>query len=272
MKINIEDFGGLENDEVFKDNMIYCKKCGGKRLFIEEELGISTRCLCECEIESRKKAEEEKARQERIAEIRKKSLIGERYKEAIFDTCVLGFNASFDTAYKRCKTYVSNLDMCYQYGLGLYLYGSKGTGKSHLTVCMANEIMNKCYSVMFTNFFDITKEIKKTFRNDSEEDESELIERIANIDFLIIDDLGTETLSRNGEDTWMQEKIYDVLNKRYNNMKPTIFTSNHSLGELVNDRGMMDKTADRILEMSNAIIKIEGQSYRREKRKVAVPF
>lgn len=271
MKVNIEEFN-LQEDEIFKDNMIFCKKCNGKRLFIDDELKICVRCLCDCQAEKRKKEDEENKRLERIENIRKNSLIGERYKNATFNNCVVGFNSSFDNAFNRCKAYINHLDECYKRGLGLFLYGSKGTGKSHLSVCMANEIINNCYNVMFTNFFDITKEIKKTFKNNSEEDEADVLDRISNIDFLIIDDLGTETLVRNNEDTWIQEKIYDLLNKRYNNMKPTIFTSNHSLAELVNERGLMDKTADRILEMSNAIIKIEGQSYRREKRKVEIPF
>ena len=45
-------------------------------------------------------------------------------------------------------------------------------------------------------------------------------------------------------------------------MKPTIFTSNYSLQELVQDRGLLDKTVDRILEMSTAILKVEGRSNR----------
>ena len=43
---------------------------------------------------------------------------------------------------------------------------------------------------------------------------------------------------------------------------PTIFTSNYSIQDLINDRGLEVKTADRIAEMSNAVIKLEGTSYR----------
>lgn len=125
---------------------------------------------------------------------------------------------------------------------------------------------------MFTNFFEITKEIKATYNKSSLTSEVDLINKISKIDFLVIDDIGTESMKKNGEDTWVQEKIYDVLNKRYNERKPTIFTSNNSFSELINERGMLDKSVDRIMEMSTVILKIEGQSFRRELRKVELPF
>jgi DNA replication protein DnaC len=52
-----------------------------------------------------------------------------------------------------------------------------------------------------------------------------------------------------------------VVNKRYIDNKPIIFTSNYSLKELIENRGMADKTIDRIVEMCE-VMKLEGQSYR----------
>jgi DNA replication protein DnaC len=60
--------------------------------------------------------------------------------------------------------------------------------------------------------------------------------------------------------------VFDIINKRYNNKKPTIFSSNHSPNELITQRGMMQKTVDRIAEMSKAIIKLSGESYRMKNR------
>ena len=57
--------------------------------------------------------------------------------------------------------------------------------------------------------------------------------------------------------------MFDLINKRYNNQKATIFSSNHSLNSLINERGIMEKTVDRISEMTNgAVIKITGGSLR----------
>ena len=130
---------------------------------------------------------------------------------------------------------------------------------------MCNELINKRQQCLFTNFFEISRLIRSTFNKNIEAEV--VIKRICDIDFLFIDDLGTEVLRKNGEDNWLQEQVFDIINKRYNNRKPTIFSSNHSLNELITDRGMMEKTVDRIMEMSTAIIKLNGTSYRAKNRK-----
>lgn len=145
-------------------------------------------------------------------------------------------------------------------GIGIYMYGPKGTGKTHLTACIANELMSKYYSVLYTNFTEISKTIRGSFgsRNESE---AAFMNKLANIDFLFIDDFGTELVTKDGEDLWLQEKIFEVINKRYNNNKPIIFTSNYSLVEMIKDRGLAEKTVDRISEMCETM-KLEGKSYR----------
>lgn len=269
---NVEDFGGLSDDEYIKDEVIYCKKCNTPRMFVNEHFKV--RCLCKCQAEERDRAkdmERERKRLEYIDKLQTASLIGERYKNVSFSNTETGHNADFDTAFIRCKRYCEVADKVLQDGLGIYIYGTKGTGKTHLTACMANELMNKYKQVLFTNFFEISKMIRGTFGN-SNESESDYINRLANIDFLFLDDLGTERVQTQNGDLWLQEKIFDVLNKRYNMKKPTIFTSNYSLPELINARGIMDKTVDRITEMSNAIFEIKGASYRMKARKTDLPF
>ena len=94
-----------------------------------------------------------------------------------------------------------------------------------------------------------------------------MAERFANIDVLFFDDLGTEIFSKNSGDTWLQSLLFDIINKRYNNKKATIFSSNHSLNALINECGIAGKTVDRISEMtSGAVMKIEGSSLRSIKK------
>lgn len=264
-------------DEVEIDGLLYCKKCKTQRsmtikLFSGNEI---VRCLCECQSKERDEEEQKKKELERMLEIEKlksASLIGERYKNTYFNKTETGHNKTFDNAFKRCKRYCEVSDKVLNDGMGIYLFGDTGTGKTHLTACMVNELINQRYQVLFTNFFEISKIIRSTF-NKSSESENDYINRLASIDFLFIDDLGTERVQNGESDLWLQEKIFDVLNKRYNNKKPTIFSSNHSLNELINERGFMKKTIDRIAEMSTAIIKVEGESYRLKNRATKeVPF
>lgn len=255
----------VQDDEYEKDDVIYCKKCNTPRTTVVELFGTKkvVRCICKCQKEKRDKEEKmqkEIERQVRLSKLQEASLLSDRYKNVTFDNCITGENKSFDVAFNRCRKYCENSSEILEKGYGIYLWGDKGTGKTHLTSCMANELIKQYKQVLFTNFFEISKSIRATFRGNG--NEIDLINKIANVDFLFIDDLGTEKVTKEGEDTWLQDKIFEVINKRYNNMKPTIFTSNYSLQELVQERGLLDKTVDRILEMSTAIIKVEGKSNR----------
>lgn len=231
-------------------------------------------CICKCTVK-RLKAEDEQRksfeRQREIEKLQKNSLLGDRYKDVRFENTKTGFNEMFDTALKRCRNYCEVSGKILEEGHGIYLYGNSGTGKTHLTACMVNELIKQNRPTLFTNFFEISQMIRGTFKN-SRYSEIDMIEKISTIDFLFIDDLGTERVTKEGEDNWLQEKIFEILNKRYNNKKPTVFTSNYSLNELIRDRGLMRKTVDRILEMSSLILKIEGESYRIKSRRDEIPF
>lgn len=272
---NNEDVCDLKEDEYIKENDVYCKNCHTQRTLWLESFKMRVRCVCKCQKE-KNEAEERKLRiEERQAELERlkdASLIGDRYKNVSFKNTIISDNNDFNNAYTRCKKYCEVASKVYEEGMGIYLYGGSGTGKTHLTACMANELIEQGWQVLFTNFAEISKIIRTTFKKDSKENENDYINQLATIDFLFIDDLGTEVLQKNDEYTWMQEKIYDVINKRYNAKKPTIFSSNHSLKELIADRGMMKKTVDRIVEMSTAILKIEGKSYRLQNRLKETPF
>lgn len=269
---NIDDYGGLKEDEFIKDEVIYCKKCGEKRMHVSEF--IKVRCLCKCqyeEMEAEQAREKELERQDAIRKLQKASLMGERYQNVTFETTKTGNNATFDAAYARCKRYCEAHHEVLKDGLGIYIYGDKGTGKTHLTACMANELIKKRKQVLFTNFLEVSRMIRDTFSK-ATESESEYIGKITTMDFLFIDDLGTERVQSDSGDLWLQEKVFDILNKRYNAKKPTIFTSNYALRDLISERGMHERTVDRIAEMSNAIFKIEGESYRLKARKSELPF
>ena len=262
----------LLSDEFLKDGRIYCKNCNTPRTTVMEVLGVNRNIkhLCKCQAKKRDAEElqrKEMERQKRMEKLQQASLLSERYRSVTFENTTLGRNSTFDEAYNRCKKYCQISNEVLEKGMGIYIWGDKGTGKTHLTCCMANELIRQYKQVLLTNFFEISKSIMATYNNNGDSNEMDLVQRIASVDFLFIDDLGTEKLTKNGEDTWLQSKIYDVINKRYNAMKPTIFTSNYSLPTLIEERGLMDKTADRILQMSTAIIKIEGESNRAVREK-----
>lgn len=270
LQIDLEDT--YEGD----NGLLYCSKCHTLRVtknkvpLFEHHMPVPCQCMRETKQKAREQ-EEYNRKMSVINNLRSASLLGERYKDTTFENTDVSVGGDFLKAYNRCKRFCEVADTSLKHGYGIYIYGASGTGKTHLTACICNELINQYRQCLFTNFFEISKLIKSTWKKSNTEAEV-VIKRICDIDFLFIDDLGTEILRKGGEDNWLQEQVFDIINKRYNNKKPTIFSSNHSLNELITDRGMMEKTVDRIMEMSTAIIKISGESYRARKRRKEVLF
>lgn len=249
-----------EQEEYIKDGDIYCKACNTPRTCFGFTRKV--RCLCECQTRKLAEQREIEQRAERLRQLEKlkvASLLGERYKNVTFGKTDVS-DADFAKVADRARKYCAAAGKVLEQGVGIYLYGSKGTGKTHLTACIANELMSNYYSVLYTNFSEISKSIRATYGSRGESEQA-FIDKLATIDFLFIDDFGTESVARDGDDLWLQEKIFEVVNKRYNANKPIIFTSNYSLAEMIKNRGLADKTVDRISEMCE-IIKLEGKSYR----------
>lgn len=262
----------MNYDNTYKgeDGLLYCTKCHTLREtekivpVFERRMPVICKCMREAE-QKAKEQEEYNRKMQRLDKIRSASLLGERYKNTTFDNTDLTVGGDFEKAFNRCRKYCDIADDALEKGYGIYIYGNSGTGKTHLTACICNELIEQYRQCLFTNFFEISKLIRATYTRNTEAES--VIKRVCEIDFLFIDDLGTEILRKNGEDNWLQEQVFDIINKRYNNEKPTIFSSNYSLNELIEQRGMMEKTVDRIMEMSTAIIKLNGESYRAKNRR-----
>ena len=262
------------DEYVDEDGLIRCRECHTRR---RNDDNIVIRCSCQRDSYSEdilmefRKAQELSRRAQLLNNLRKDSLLGERYKNCSFGTTEI-VSPEFEKVLRRCEKYCNIADEVLSKGYGLYIYsGTCGTGKTHLTACMCNELLNQYQQCMFTNITDMTKKIMSTFSGKGDTDE--VIRKYVDVDFLFIDDIGIEVVKKDDGNNWLQRQIYEIINLRYNNLKPTIFTSNYSPAELIKERGLWQRTVDRIAEMSSAIIKLEGESYRLKSRKSkAAPF
>lgn len=262
----------LRENEYIKDDMIYCKTCNEPKILDMAECGDLNhfpfsryvRTTCKCDEERRLKEEQQKLieqDEQYYKTLLQNSLLGELYQNVKFENTDLEVDESFIKAFNTCKKYVENYERVLKDGKGLYLYGTSGSGKTHLMACMVNYLLKKQKACLITNLYEISKEIRKTF-NGGGMSESDFLNRLTNIPFLFIDDIGTERLQVNGEDTFIQERLYDVINTRYLKMKPTIFSSNLNLVDLIAQKGMWQKTVDRINGMIYKKVEVNGKSYR----------
>ena len=134
---------------------------------------------------------------------------------------------------------------------GLYLWGPAGTGKTYAAYAIKKKIEDLKLSVRLYS----APEMFDMIRDDYDHKDSMNLERIlANRGVLIIDDLGAEKASE-----WVSATLFRIINKRYEDVLPTIITSNLDLGELSERIG--DRVPSRIAEMCD-IIKLEGDDRR----------
>lgn len=133
----------LKEDEYLgEDGLIYCKKCNTRRQTEEIYFGNHQPVMCQCQAQAYYKEEERKIQIEKqriVDKLKKASLLGEKYKNVTFDNTEI-INKEFEKIFSRCKKYCEVAKEVLSKGIGIYLFGNKGTGKSHLTSCMANNL------------------------------------------------------------------------------------------------------------------------------------
>lgn len=252
-----------ESEYLNSEGLPFCKVCNEPKYFKNGDKVVHAVCSCyQKNIVKKQKQEQQKEKLAKLTKLKEASLLGKIYKNASFKNLDVNRDNNLMDIVDRAKKYVDNFEDIKVLGQGIFIFGDVGTGKSYLTACIGNALLDKGHSVLFTNFSTIDKMIKETFRFGSKKTESEVISDLTDVDLLIIDDLGTEK-NLTGDNTFLQEKVYDVINYRYISKKATIFTSNYSLNDLYKN-GVERRTIDRISEMSTAIFEITGKSYRRK--------
>lgn len=130
---------------------------------------------------------------------------------------------AMDTAVRACLEFVKEFP---EDSRNLLLYGDTGVGKTFLTHCVAKELLDRTFSVIYftaSQLFDIFA--RKQF--DRDEEAALDYEHIYDCDLLIIDDLGTEF--SNGFTT---SQLFVCLNERLLRGKSTIISTNLSLDDL----------------------------------------
>ena len=110
------------------------------------------------------------------------------------------------------------------------LYGSIGTGKTHLAVSALKALLNRYKTGLYVTASEMLRKITDTWDKNSQVTTSQVIEAYAQKDVLIIDEIG-RTLSASNR---AQSYLFEVVEERYREMRPTIFVSNVPEEELVN--------------------------------------
>lgn len=154
-----------------------------------------------------------------------------------------------------CKAYAEKWPERIAAGASLVLTGLPGTGKTHLACAVGNAVMEgHVASVLFCTVSTALRAIKETYRKGSERGEQDVINKLTRPDLLILDEVGVQVGSEH-------EKLlmFEILNERYQDMRPTILISNLSITELEDFLGQ--RVMDRYRECGS-VLAFDWQSHR----------
>lgn len=254
---NQENNTVIHSDDYIGDNgLMYCGKCHTPKQCKISFLGMEKTpfCLCKCEKEKRDKEEAEIRRIEKDQEItRNKSIAFSDCSEMRFWTFE-NDNKEKPELTNAAMKYVENFEKFKSSGKGLLFYGSVGTGKSYISACIANALLDKGYKVLMTSFAIIEN---KTFGMNNKQEYYDGLNRCS---LLIIDDLGIER-----QTSYMQEIVYNVIDSRSRTGLPLIVTSNLTNEQLKNPSDInAQRVYSRLLKMCHPI-HVGGEDRRKNK-------
>ena len=157
------------------------------------------------------------------------------YSEDFIDDAT-GISAAenIETVVDHCHYFINHFDKTFD---NLLFYGRAGTGKTFLINCIAKELIEKSYSVIYLSavqLFDLMAGY--SFHRENHSVYSQIsMDELIHCDLLIIDDLGTEMTN-----SFTDSALFDCLNERLVHHKSTIISTNLSL------RGLQERYEERI--------------------------
>ena len=140
----------------------------------------------------------------------------------------------------------------------LFLYGDVGVGKTYLSTCIAKEIINREFSVIYFSAPQLFNTLAQNTFDKKDVDARNMSEYIFECDLLIIDDLGTEYTN-----SFIASQFFTCINERLLHRKSTIISTNlslESLADLYTERSFSRITS------SYSLLKIIGDDIRIKKK------
>ncbi len=155
--------------------------------------------------------------------------------------------ANLRWAYEEARSFAENPEGW------LVLTGGYGCGKTHLSAAIANVCVQRGQPVLFVTVPDLLDHLRAAYAPTSPAGYGARFEEVRDAPVLILDDMGTESST-----AWAQEKLFQIINYRYNARLPTVITTNHELEEI--PLRLRSRLADPDL---TRIISILAPDYRR---------
>ena len=185
-----------------------CPHCNGTGWRSQEVDGVRRVERCDC------------WRQQVTTTLLSKAKIPSRYRKCDFTTFVTYPNEQLLRTVKKAHEFAEAFPIVDR---GMVFIGPPGVGKTHLAVAVLREvILEKAVRGLYYDTRTLLSTIRSTYNPITRTSEADILGRVMRAELLVLDDLGAERLT-----DWVEEMMHLIVNTRYNDRRPTIFTSNY---------------------------------------------
>ena len=211
--------------------MYRCNKCRDMLFILKDDKAYP----CEC-------------RDKKIAEeMLEKSGISEEFRKRTFENFDYRIDYKILEAYTRAVTYANEFE---EKKDSILFMGQSGFGKSHLTMAIANRLLNKGISVIYMPYRDVITEIKQNILDP--EYYKKMLSRYQRAKVLLIDDLFKGNISKSDINI-----MFEIVNYRYLNHLPMIISTEYNVNSLLD---IDEAIGSRMIEMSkDNIVQVKGK-------------
>jgi len=157
-----------------------------------------------------------------------------------------------------CRGYADRFDESLAEGRCLILVGGPGTGKTHLACAILETVIRRGNTGLFVTVSEALRAIRDAYSPRAMRSELEAFALLTEPDLLVLDEAGVAV----GDAEKRRALLFDVLNRRYADQRPTILIGNLTAGELEEYLG--ERIMDRLLESGSAVVPFTWESYRRQ--------
>ena len=184
----------------------------------------------------------------RTAKLTRECNLGRRFLSRTFEN----FNTSGnEEAFTKAKKYADRFCQADErISTGLLFIGNAGTGKTHLAAAIMNHLIAESIPAMFITSIELFG-LLRDFDN-----QKERLKKIKSVPLLVLDDLGKEKIT-----DWNREKLFEIINARYEDYLPVIITTNDTTRELNQNVG--EAIYSRLCETCE-LVPMKGKDYRKQ--------
>ncbi len=187
-----------------------------------------------------------------------RACIPERFRDRTLETYEVSHEGQ-QMALDFAKAYADDFAQVRKTGRSAIFMGNFGTGKTHLAVGIGLQVMREHKaSVLFASAGRMVRMVKDSWARNSGVTESDVVAQMVFPDLLIVDEVGVQQGTE-----FERNVMFDVLNDRYEQRKPSLLLTNHTVEDL-SSKYLGERVVDRLREDGGAVLKFSWDSGRRD--------